>query len=220
MKTKALIISLIALITAIVLHSCTKDETKTNDPVSGSITDPRDNQTYKTVEMGDQTWFAENLSYETDTGSWLYENSAVGYGRLYNWDAAMIACPSGWHLPTDDEWIRLEMHLGMTQNEAERTGWRGTDEGRKLKSSGGWDEMPNGDNGNGIDSYEFSVLPAGHRQPPHYFDFLGTHAYFWADRSSLNNLKYYRLFQNEFDMIERMYNDPGAHAYSVRCVKD
>ncbi|MBA7584634.1 hypothetical protein ES708_26591 [subsurface metagenome] len=54
------------------------------------------------------------------------------YGVLYNWPAALNACPTGWHLPSDEEWKQLEMYLGMSQSEAENTGWRGTDEGGKV----------------------------------------------------------------------------------------
>ena len=37
------------------------------------------------------------------------------YGRLYNWyavDDARGLCPSGWHVPTDGEFMTLEMELG------------------------------------------------------------------------------------------------------------
>ena len=61
-------------ITALVFQACKKDEP--NDETPDSITDPRDGQTYNTVKIGNQTWFAENLSYETTTGSWLYDNSS------------------------------------------------------------------------------------------------------------------------------------------------
>ncbi len=78
------------------------------------------------------------------------------YGVLYNWPATMAGasssstnpcgvqgvCPDGWHLPSDAEWIELEMHLGMSQADADNEGWRGTDEGGKLKETAPTPELP------------------------------------------------------------------------------
>ncbi len=67
------------------------------------------------------------------------------YGGLYQWEEMMQyvttpgaqgICPDGWHLPTDEEFKTMEMALGMSQGEADDTGWRGTDEGGKMKESG------------------------------------------------------------------------------------
>ena len=58
------------------------------------------------------------------------------YGVLYNWPAVMTEgiCPSGWNISSDEEWIELEMYLGMSESEANSTGWRGSGEGYKLSS--------------------------------------------------------------------------------------
>ena len=115
-----------------------------------------DGYDYAVVEIGDQCWFAENLRTtvyadgsaipeETDNTAWAglstgarcdYDNDASNvatYGRLYNWYAATDAaelCPTGWHVPTDDEWTALETYLGAN-------GHSGT-EGAALKSTSGW----------------------------------------------------------------------------------
>jgi uncharacterized protein (TIGR02145 family) len=128
--------------------------------VSNTVIDI-DGNTYQAIKIGDQWWMAENLKVThyrngdpipnvTDSTEWsnlateaycVYENDesiAETYGYLYNWyvvnDSRNIA-PEGWHVPTDEEWKELEMFLGMSQSEANGTGWRGTDEGGKLKET-------------------------------------------------------------------------------------
>jgi len=102
----------------------------------GTMTDPRDGQVYKTVEIGNQTWMAQNLNYEsTDSifykkfikplsmlnqfGVYIPDSYCYGgvlincekYGRLYHYEAAMKACPIGWHLPDSSDYNSLLVHL-------------------------------------------------------------------------------------------------------------
>ena len=80
-------------------------------------------------------WMAENLNIKTDD-SWCYDNKESNcqkYGRLYSWDAAMKACPSGWHLPTREDFKILVISVGG-MNKA----------GRILKSKTGWIYNGNG----------------------------------------------------------------------------
>ncbi len=100
-----------------------------------TLTDVRDGKTYKTVKIGEQTWMAENLNFD-NTGSYCYANKQENcdkYGRLYTWEAAKNVCPTGWHLPTEEEWQQLEKYLGMTDSELTKNDtWRGTDQGKRL----------------------------------------------------------------------------------------
>ena len=92
-----------------------------------------DGYNYSTVQIGNQCWFSENLRTTiyadgtgipqvSDNGAWTdldsgarcdYNNDAANvgtYGRMYNWFAATDVaglCPTGWHVPTTEEWTQL-----------------------------------------------------------------------------------------------------------------
>jgi len=150
-----------------------KTETEDNCEY-GTLTDDRDGQTYKTVKIGEQWWMAENLNYryiqqtaEEDSSSYCYNDDPANcakYGRLYQWSAAMVVCPEGWHLPTEAEWFALFNAVGGIATA-----------GTMLKSTEGWIN-----NGNGSDSYFFSALPAGYRDYDGYFYNEGYSAFFWS----------------------------------------
>jgi len=147
---------------------------------SNTFTDPRDGKTYKTVKIGEQVWMAENLAYNAH-GSRCYnndENNCKKYGRLYDWETAMNACPKGWHLPSNEEWQELADFAGGSENTClteAKLGFDGGNEiaGDKLKATSGWnkkfmeDELRDtdvqaGSSGNGTDDFGFSALPGGH----------------------------------------------------------
>ncbi|HPR32286.1 MAG TPA: fibrobacter succinogenes major paralogous domain-containing protein, partial [Prolixibacteraceae bacterium] len=117
-----------------------------------SLIDERDGTEYPIVQIGSQVWMAHNLLYlpvvspvsegASDAAHYYvydYNGTSVSeakatenyalYGVLYNWQAALSACPEGWHMPNDTEWQQLEMHIGMSSEKAGDTDWRGIDEG-------------------------------------------------------------------------------------------
>jgi uncharacterized protein (TIGR02145 family) len=197
-----------------------KKETKKNKIKKDFFADSRDGQTYKWVKIGEQLWMAENLNYKTNN-SWCYDNNPANcdvYGRLYNWSAALTACPDGWHLPSDDEWKTLEMHLGMSQSVADDDGWRGTDEGGKLKETGTthWDSPNTG----ASNISGFTAIPGGNRRSNGTYYNFGLRLDLWSSTS-------YPSYQHAWDryigyetsQIYRGHNDK-SYGRSVRCVKD
>jgi uncharacterized protein (TIGR02145 family) len=204
--------------------------------ISGSIIDPRDGHVYKTIGIGIQTWFAENLNFETEK-SWCYDNdpdNCEKYGRLYQWKTIMNGelasdevpsgvqgiCPAGWHIPSDAEWMILEMYIGMSKSEAYGINkWRGTDEGKKLKSVDGWN-----DNGNGTDAVGFAALSSGYLFNPdingdELFYHQGEYGYWWTSKGDNVVDAYVRILGYNENRVHRT-TKPLGFVYSVRCVKD
>ena len=179
---------------------------KNSSARSETMTDSRDGQTYKIVTIGDQIWMAENLNYKTDS-SYCYndaEKYCEKYGRLYTWNAAMKACPTGWHLPDTTEYNTLFKEAGYAPIAQ-----------KMLKSTDDWD-----DDKNGIDAFGFSVLPAGGRSYSNeLFGNLGKYAFFWNSTEYEGDFAFVRYYYIE-DENEPQYPNSKAHAFSVRCLKD
>ena len=83
----------------------------------GTMKDPRDDKVYRTIVYEGQTWMAENIDYYTESDPTIKNYSKCSqkikcdYGRFYNVDAALKACPEGWRLPKQEElqkWIDIE----------------------------------------------------------------------------------------------------------------
>ncbi len=179
----------------------------------------------------------ENLSY-SNKAYCFYDNSLVNasiYGALYTWAAATNGegssetnpsgiqgiCPCDWHLPSDTEWMELEMFLGMSYDDAYNLGWRGTDEGDKLKSTSGWY-----DNGNGNNSSGFSALPAGQRIDGS-FNGLTSTTLFWTSTEyfrftylAFNRKLSYNKSGIGWFKSSHYYGYPKNYGFSVRCVKN
>ena len=207
-------------------------------------------QTYKTVKIGTQTWFAENLNYNV-AGSKCYgeggevvidwdedgpitetlldtevQANCVKYGRLYDWSTAMALpsscnenscssqiqpkhkgiCPSGWHIPSDNDWDILMNYVGGYETA-----------GAKLKATSDWNE-----NGNGTDQYGFSALPGGSGYSDDIVGaYLGIAGRWWSTNEDNDDSYYAYNRRMDYDSEIVFWNDKHkSDLYSVRCVKD
>ena len=144
MQNKLFLLHIAVFVTALALVACDGS----GDGVKAScnpITDARDGQSYCTVTIGSQTWMSENLNYAME-GSYCYADDPANcaeFGRLYTYDAALRACPAGWHIPTRDEWWTLAESFNLSIPASQATGY---------------ENWPNA-----TDSYGFSVRPGGLR---------------------------------------------------------
>ena len=193
----------------------------------GTFTDARDGETYRTIQIGDQVWMAENLRFKADN-SYAPDNEESNvkkFGRLYTWTSALDIppefseqspakdiemyrkmkdpnyqgiAPEGWHIPSNKEWEQLLSHLSEKSN------------GRELRSTCFWLEP-------GYDSFGFFALPAGYRFDNGTFNHFGRRARFWSkDEYGKSNAFRLGLTDNSID-IEGVYR---SDAISIRCVKN
>lgn len=195
----------------------------------GQVTDI-DGNVYATIQIGTQTWMAQNLKttrYKdgteipnvTEGSQWItgaaawcyYENNAANdtiYGKLYNWAAVNTGklCPNGWHIPTDAEWTILSTFLGGDVSA-----------GGKLKSTLGWESPNTG----ATNESGFSALPGGRRlsnEITSSFDSKFFTGYWWS--SSINgSFSWHRNITNSSSNSNRM-SGLRQTGMSCRCIKD
>lgn len=182
---------------------------------NGILTDKRDGQTYRTVKIGTQRWMAENLNYKTDS-SHCYEDSVelcTKYGRHYLWADAMNACPSGWHLPSVEDFKILA--FSVAGDSAMTSVNNLLYVGKVLKSKDGWRN-----DGNGTDDFGFSVIPAGHRESTGDSKRDRVAAYFWSSTEYSEQIAYYLYFEYNSYNAELKIEKKSLWYHSVRCVKD
>ena len=137
---------------------CLADGFSTAATKDRGIMKDRAGKVYETVVIGTQQWMAENLNYVTDS-SFCYNNEETNcnaFGRLYSRVESQTICPTGWHLPSRDEWATLFSVAGCSDFVSKN---RCDDVGYVLKSTGGWTASTS--TLNGADTYGFTVLPAG-----------------------------------------------------------
>lgn len=230
--------------------SCKKDEEEAPaiQHETGTVTDVEGN-VYKTVKIGNQWWMAENLKVKKyrdssavmyvgnlgpgDSAAWsgnvigaytiLPGSNVVPPGYLYNWFAVTNAhniAPAGWHMPTDAEWKELEKTLGMSGGEADLSGWRGSNQGEKLKIespndwvlyTGVWSTNESG----------FTARAGGCRlYDARWADPGLSHTGFWWSASGYNATDaWYRYLDYKNSNVFRSASSKN-YGFSIRCVKD
>ena len=179
---------------------------------SNTLTDSRDGQVYRTVTIGGQIWMAENLNYAMD-GSYCYDDDPANcakYGRLYTWSVSKTACPTGWHLPTKDDWWTLFDLV----NEAY------PDSAKWALLAKGYDHWPKA-----FDAYGFSALPAG--EGGFYGELTRNFGYKW-----LNHTAFFQISTSSCSVSCDLVcldddcaavflpNNSPTSALSIRCLKD
>jgi uncharacterized protein (TIGR02145 family) len=181
------------------------------------------------IKIGTQTWTTKNLDLSTykngdvipqvqdeeewanlTTGAWCYyeneSDNGTTYGKLYNWFAVNDPrglAPTGFHIPTDEEWTTLTNYLG---GEIEA--------GDKMKSTTGWDE-----DGNGTNTSGFAGLPGGYRSFNGDFTIIGASGNWWSssEDSTVNAWCRYLFYDNGGVDRDYYYKQNG---FSVRCLRD
>jgi len=150
----------------------------------------------------------------------------------------MTACPSGWHLPSDEEWTQLETYLA--NNGHNYDGSLGGDNIRdkiaiSLASATGWDADPEnypgaiGNTNPAYDAYRnksgFSALPGGYRLYNGKFYDVGIIGYWWSSTESYTYTAWLRYLYCSYSNVSRSYSGKGSglgkvYGFSVRCLRD
>jgi uncharacterized protein (TIGR02145 family) len=197
------------------------------DLTYGSVSD-NDGNIYKTIQMGSQTWMAENLrttkfndntpipfvtevaiwSELTTSGFTWYNNDSIGYGALYNWYSVNTGklCPTGWHVPSDEEWTGLTTYFGGD-----------TIAGDKIKETGTLHWLS--PNTGATNESGLTALPGGYRNYIGSFRNIKKIGYWWSSTSFNTIDAYYRFISSDDDMVVKS-NSNQKGGFSVRCLKD
>ena len=202
-----------------------------------------DGNVYNTVQIGEQCWMRENLRVTagvngtvsgstSNTDPYYYINSELDsaiYGYLYNWPAAMLACPEGWHLPSDTEWTQMTDYVSSQsyyvcggENEyiakvlASETGWDNYNGGMGLGPSEccPGDQSVNMNNASG-----FGAFPVGFVGSGAEWVYVRIFAFFWSSTQSGMDEAWFRSLSYYNASVNRNYSDK-ASGYSVRCLRD
>ena len=221
MKRFTAVSSMVIGMMFLIVTGCVNDP----KPEFGEMIDSRDGQTYKTVKLGDQTWLAHNLNYETDDGSWCYDDDPANceiFGRLYDWEAAMAACPDGWHLASDGEWSALIKYLDPKADPSSIT--ESSIAGGMLKATGTMEDGTGpwkSPNEGATNASGFSSEAGGARYEDGSYIVLGMHAIYWTSSEYDADGVWFRILDYGIADIYRDYvGITKGMGLSVRCMMD
>ncbi len=171
----------------------------------GKFTDTRDGRIYGTITIHGVTWMAENLRFTAAQGANLFDNNSANlpaYGMLYEWKAAQNVCPSGWHLPTGEDFRTLSNYFEHS------------DKWKKVSS----------------DPTSFAIQLGGMQDNEGTFSEMDESAYYWTSTEyDKGNAEYFSyLIISKMPVIdisrkEDVAEVPGTektNRYSVRCIKN
>lgn len=199
-------------------------------PQIGTMTDPRDNRSYRTTTISRQTWMAQNLAYKSpiDSSNWYNGDSAKygDYGRLYSWKAALAGknpstsgtigiCPSGWHLPSLGEWRSLLLHIDSIDGPTEIGG-------ASLKTKAMVWQFDSATINH--DRYQFTALPSGRYDSyDSYIKYkdINTFGYYWTSEYADSTFPTARAitFSYNSDGMGQVASHIEDRA-AIRCIKD
>ncbi len=201
-----------------------------------------DGRTYDLVEIAGQCWFADNLATDQyrngdpiatglDNTTWqnttagafaIYNNDPANdatYGKLYNWYTTVDSrglCPTGWHVPTDCEWMYLEGSLGMSVADQEMIGNRGSNVGGAMKSITNWTSPNTGATNNS----GFTAVSGGYRELDGLNQFIGIYGAWWSSTEFDNNLAWDRNLLYNDTIVRRDIDGSKRVGFSIRCLKN
>lgn len=191
--------------------------------------------TYRIVTIGNQTWLAENLrSTKFQDGSEIPtafipkddEENLMKYGRLYNWQDANDArgiCPIGWHVASDDDWKELETTIGMSEEDLDKTGWRGDNDIAITLKEAQPDSLFRKFDQSQVNKYKFFARPSGVKWKRWYIT-QGLYTEFWtsteaSEKDAYNRtLSYYQGNAHRGEIYRTTLSK--SYSFAIRCVKD
>lgn len=207
---------------------------------------------YSTILFDGMCWLGENLKYLPTVGPatngsltlpcyYVYGNNTssviiakqnvnyLKHGVLYNYPAAMSACPPGWHLPSSDDWTDLERAVCsggfcsyVFPYEITSSLTRGTNEGSKLAGSFElWSEGSlKSDPEFGVSN--FNITPAGIRGNTYdgQFASMGGYGVYWTSSTYADNSHASRSIRNYESGVYCNMSSTDYYGFSVRCKRD